>query len=164
MLKYVLAANVFMTAARDYYSFDFGNTFWNFLLENAKKGVLCSIDKVLEDIERGNDKLKEWAKNEFKNFFYATNNNEVLSHCKEIVNHVQKNQNYLDKAIVDFLREDNSDAFVIAFAKSMNIIVVTNESYNPQAKRKVLIPVVCKDFRIETINIFGMLKNLNFKC
>lgn len=135
MLKYILDANVFMTAARNYYSFDFGNTFWNFLLENAKKGVLCSIDKVLKEIECGNDKLKEWSKNEFKNFFYATNNNEVLSQYTKIVNHVQKNQNYKKEAIDDFLKEGNSDAFVIAFAKSKNITVVTNESFNPESKK-----------------------------
>ena len=43
--KYILDANVFIEAARRYYSFDFGSKFWDFLIEKAQNGILFSINK-----------------------------------------------------------------------------------------------------------------------
>lgn len=163
-LTYILDANIFITAARSYYSFDFGNKFWDFLLENAKNGSLCSIDKVLKEIEQGDDKLKNWAITRFNNYFYPTNNDDILTHYSEIVNYVYSlNSHYKEEAINEFLKENNSDSWVIAFAKAKNLIVVTEEKPNPHAKRKIFIPDVCNNFNINYIDTFQMLKELNFK-
>jgi hypothetical protein len=48
-----------MTAARTFYSFDFGGKFWDFLIQEAQNGNLASIDKVLKEINKGNDDLKK---------------------------------------------------------------------------------------------------------
>lgn len=58
-MAYLLDSNTFMTAARSYYSFDFGTRFWDFLVLEAQKNNIFSIDKVLDEIKKGNDKLKE---------------------------------------------------------------------------------------------------------
>lgn len=52
---YLLDSNAFITAARSYYSFDFGNVFWN-----LRFGCLqyCLIDK-------------------YKKYEYITNNNRI---------------------------------------------------------------------------------------
>lgn len=165
-LKYILDTNIFIEAARRYYSFDFGSKFWDFLINEAKKGVICSIDKVFEEIKQGNenDPLRKWAVSSFVNYFFSTINNVVLQHYQEIIKIVNsKNNQYSENAINEFLKEDNADAWIIAYAKYQNLIVVTHESYNPNSRKKVLIPNVCKTFKIECIDTFQMLKNLNFK-
>jgi hypothetical protein len=155
-LKYVLDANIFIESARRYYSFDFGTKFWDFLKENAENGILCSIDKVFKEIQKGDKK-------DFKEFFLPTDNNNVLINYSKIVNYANNNKQYNQNAIDEFLKEDNADAWIIAFAITKSLTVVTHESYNPDAKKKVLIPNVCKDFNITYKNLFDMLKELNFK-
>jgi len=164
-LKYVLDANIFMESSRNYYSFDFGTKFWDFIKENAEKGILCSIDKVLKEIQKGDeqDQLRKWAENDFRTFFLPTNNDNVLVNYKKIVNHVNSNSQYNQNAIDEFLKEDNADAWIISFAMTKSLIVVTHESYNPDVKKKVLIPNVCKHFNIPYKNLFDMLRELNFK-
>ncbi len=164
ILKYVLDANIFITAARTYYSFDFGNKFWDFLKTQAENGYICSIDKVLREIEKVDDALKNWAINDFNEYFKTTEINDIIENYSDIVNYVASpNSHYTEGAINEFLKEENSDAWIIAFAKQKNLIVVTEERSNPQAKRKVFIPDVCEHFNIHCVNTFQMLKELNFK-
>ncbi|MFN3605484.1 MAG: DUF4411 family protein [Leptonema sp. (in: bacteria)] len=158
-------SNVFIEASRRYYAFNFGTKFWDFLVQMAENNILCSVDKVLKEIKEGNvnDPLRQWAENQFARYFLSTENNEVLRHYKEIVNKVDANVNYTDNAKMEFMEEKNADAWVIAFAKYKNLTVVTHESYNPNSKKKVLIPNVCREFNIKYIDTFEMLKGLNFR-
>jgi hypothetical protein len=59
---YVLDANVFIEAARRYYAFDVAPTFWTGLVHHATQGRIKSIDKIKQELERGNDDLAEWIK------------------------------------------------------------------------------------------------------
>lgn len=164
-LQYVLDANIFIEASQRYYSFDFGTKFWDFLVENGKKGVLCSIDKVLKEIQKGDkeDPLRKWAEKSFSKYFLPTNNDEVLKYYIDVINFVNnKKEQYSENAINEFLQEDNADAWVIAYAKYRELIVVTHEVFNPNSKKRVLIPNVCKEIKIEYIDTFAMLKKLNF--
>jgi len=81
-LKYILDTNIFITSARLYYSFDYGDKFWDFLVSKAKKGIVFSIDKVLKEINQGNDKLKEWANTKYSKYFLGTETPEVLNDYK----------------------------------------------------------------------------------
>lgn len=165
-LQYILDANIFIEAARRYYSFYFGTKFWDFLVENGKKGVLCSIDKVLKEIQKGDkeDPLRKWAEKSFSKYFLPTNNDEVLKYYIDVINFVNnKKEQYSENAINEFLQEDNADAWVIAYAKYKNLIIVTQEVLDLNCRRRVPIPNVCKDFNIEYKNTFEMLKELNFK-
>lgn len=77
-MKYVLDSNTFITPYRNYYSFQFGTKFWDFLLEKAKQGIVASIDKVRDELMNGNDKLKHWALTEFAPYFLNTKTDAVL--------------------------------------------------------------------------------------
>ncbi len=165
-LKYILDANVFITPARTYYSFDFGTKFWDFLLEKASSGIICSIDKVYDEIKEGdkNDPLRKWAEQDFEQYFYPTKNNDVIKHYADIVKYVENNKaNYKEEAIKEFLEEKNTDAWVIAFAKYKNLVVVTEEKSNPNSKRKIYIPDVCNHCKVKFIHTLDMLKVLNFR-
>lgn len=163
-MKYVLDANVFITASRFYYSFDFGSKFWDFILDNAKKGKIVSIDKVYEEIRRGNDELKNWAEEKFRDYFISTQSDEVMKAYAEIVNWAIKQRNkYKSEAIDKFMEEHNADAWLVAFAKAYNYILVTHEKSAPEIKVSIPIPQVCKDFEIQCIDTFSMLRALNFR-
>lgn len=163
--KYVLDANIFIEASRRYYSFDFGTKFWDFLVEKAKENTICSVDKVLKEIQKGNvnEPLRKWAENEFKDYFFSTENDGVLNIYKEIINVVYRNNNYTQNAKDEFFKEENADAWVIAYAKCNNLIVVTHESINLNSRKKILIPNLCHELNIKYIDTFTMLKELNFK-
>lgn len=162
--KYILDANIFIEAARRYYAFDFGTKFWDFLVKRANNGIICSIDKVLREIQKGDkdDPLRRWAESEFYNYFLPTNNDEVLQYYRNVINLPNINQ-YSDSAINDFLREDNADAWVVAYAKYKQLTVVTHEAYDSNIKKRVPIPNVCKEIGIKYIDTFEILRKLNFK-
>lgn len=56
---YLIDSNTFMTAARTFYSFDYGSKFWDFIEVQAKNNALASIDKVFEEINKGNELYSE---------------------------------------------------------------------------------------------------------
>lgn len=62
---YVLDANVFVEAKNKYYAFDIAPFFWDSLATYAEKGVIKSIDRVLTELKRGHDELKDWAESDF---------------------------------------------------------------------------------------------------
>jgi len=68
-MKYLVDSNILITAYRTFYNFTFGNNFWNFLLQEAKEGRLASIDKVLVEINKGDDELKNGQKRNFQVIF-----------------------------------------------------------------------------------------------
>jgi len=44
-MVYLIDSNTFMTAARTFYSFDYGPKFWDFIEVQAKNNALASIDR-----------------------------------------------------------------------------------------------------------------------
>jgi hypothetical protein len=114
---YLLDANILITAARDFYNFDFGNNFWDFLLRKAEDNRIKSIDKVYDEIIGGNDRLKEWAKTDFFEHFLDTTEAEVLNNYSELMEWVGKQKGkYNQNAINIFTKENNADPWLIAYA------------------------------------------------
>jgi len=85
---------------------------------------------------------------------------------KTIIEWSHNEPQYLESAKREFAESSNADAWVIAYAMHVDGIVVTQESYSPEIKRKIPIPNVCKDFDIPYMDTFEMLRNLNvqIKC
>ncbi len=165
-LQYLIDANIFITASRTYYDFDFGNSFWDFLVNQGKKKNIASIDKVFDELNNGNDKLNEWANNYFSNYFIDTTTDKVLEQYAILMQWVDKQRNqYTQNAIDEFMKENNADAWLISLALTDidKYVIVTFEKENNQIKRKIPIPNVCKAFNIKYCDLYQMLKALNFK-
>ncbi len=165
-MKYLLDANTFMTAARTFYSFDYGTKFWDFLETQAKNNTLASIDKVYKEINKGNDTLKNWANTKFIDYFFSTENEKVLLHYAKLMQWAENQSNhYTRNAIDEFMKEDNADPWLIAYACTdiQNYIVVTFEKPNLNRKNKIQIPEVCTHFQVKYCDLYQMLKDLNFK-
>lgn len=165
-MAYLLDSNTFMTAARSYYSFDFGTRFWDFLVLEAQKNNIFSIDKVLDEIKKGNDKLKEWATQKFYSYFHSTKSESVLENYEKLMNWANScSDDYSKRAIDEFMKEDNADPWLIAYALSVKTTseIVTFELYNDKIQSKIPLPNVCEQFNVQYCNLFAMMRDLKFK-
>lgn len=158
---YLLDANVFINAYRDYYSFDIVPNFWSRLVHLAGNSQICSIDKIKEEIctnEDQPDELHIWSASEFEEHFKETDAHDVILAYAEIQQWAFSNQQFNEAAKSEFAR--NADAWLIAYAKAKGATVVTHEAYNRGTIRRILIPVVCEEFGIPYVNTFEMLRRL----
>ncbi|MCK6078366.1 DUF4411 family protein [Paenibacillus silvae] len=161
---YVLDANVFISAHRGYYDFDLAPSFWKSLVSHASQNNICSIDKIQDEIispnpkEKDPDRLHLWSAENFKDYFEKTDSLDVIESYAEIQQWAYNNPQFTASAKDEFAR--NADAWLIAYAKSKQHTLVTHEAYNPEMKKRILIPVVCREFNVNYVNTFEMLRNL----
>lgn len=160
---YIIDANIFMQASRSYYSFDFAKPFWDGLVNFAKQGRILSIDKVYDEIMKGNDILKDWSDNDFKEHFKKSETHEITEHYMELVLWAEAEMQYEQNAKDVFMKRDVADAWVIAYAKTHKCTVVTSEVRDPSIRVSIPIPNVCTAFNIPYCDTFRLLKELNFK-
>ncbi len=159
---YVLDANVFIEAARRYYAFDLVPAFWNHLERLAVARQICSVDAVREELEEGKDQLGEWIKTSgFKEAFVSTDDAEVIEAYREIISWVQNSTQFFDAAKQKFA--DDADGWVVAYAKAKGSVVVTQEEYRPDVRKRVPIPNICREFDVQSINMFDMLRTLGVR-
>jgi len=155
---FVLDANVFITAKRDYYAFDLAPGFWQSLKYLAENGRILSIDYVKGELEKGKDQLTQWAKNDFSHAFISTDEEDVKECYREVMTWVQAQDQYSDAAKADFAR--GADGWLVAYAKAKGCIIVTLETIKPGIKWRVPIPNVCQAFGLQFVNTFEMLRRL----
>jgi len=158
--RYVLDCNVFTEAARRYYAFDLVPSFWQALVTHAKNGRLESTDRVKDEIDRGNDPLKEWANSVFHPWFISTNQTDVIQAYGQLMVWADEQRQFDRAAKAEFSREDNADAWVVAYAKAKGRVVVTHEMPNPEVRKRIPIPNVCEAFAVEYVDTFQMLRDL----
>lgn len=160
---YILDTNIFVQAYRTYYAFDLVSAFWEKLIVFAEAGRVISIDRVKKELDRGDDDLKIWANQEFKQYFLSTNDITVAMKYGEIMNQVQKQVKYRQEAFSDFANADNADAWIIAYALTHGFTVVTHEKPDSKITRKIPIPNVCNLFSVRYTDTFNMLRSLGIR-
>jgi hypothetical protein len=155
---YLLDANVLMTAARFYYAFDLLPNFWSVLNSLAQNGSICSIDRVHEEINKGNDELVSWVNGTFLDYFFKTDTPVVMQAYADIIRWSQGQRHYNQAVLEAFARYDHGDTWLVAYAKAHQVAIVTLESANPATKKKIPLPIVCEAFGVPWINTFDMLR------
>lgn len=159
---YLIDTNILIEAKNRYYAFPLCPGFWDALIYHDSRLNIQSIDKVKEEINNHkiDDDLKTWVNNTIPDsFFNSTEDEDVLSHYREIINWVQANNQFKPEAKSAFI-EDKCDPYLIAHAKSNDCFVVTHEAHNPEAEARVPIPNVCHEFNVKCKNTFEMLREL----
>jgi len=159
--RYVLDASVFIEAARRYYGFDFAPRFWQSLVEQAGAGHVMSIDRVQDELGRGNDDLASWANGRFSSAFMATDDPQVIDCYRELMAWVQSQDQFSDAAKADFASK--ADGWLVAYARANGCVVVTQEVVSPDVRRKVPIPNLCEAFDVPWVDTFAMLRNLGIR-
>ena len=149
---YLIDSNVLMEANRRYYSLDFAPAFWNFLIKTAKEGKILSIDRVYDEILKGQDNLADWTENNFSFAFTDTKNDEnILGFYGELMQWAVKQDQFTQVAKDEFARVENADSWIISFAKINGYVVVTQEVLDINIKKKIPIPNVCAEFDIKFV-------------
>ena len=157
-MKYLLDANTFIQAKNTYYHMDICPGYWHWIEKQSATGDVLSIQSIRDELLKGNDELKDWAAHH-KDVFLAVSDTQTQDAFGEIAAHAaQIAPSMKPGALNEFL--GGADPWLIAKARCGGAVVVTHEQYHPQAKRKILIPNVCKHFGVEFINTFDLLLKL----
>ncbi len=159
----VLDTSVFVQAHRNYYSHDICPGFWKLLEHFAQVDHLLSIDRVRDEIFTPDepDELMEWASQVQPSIFASTVQQPVVDAFKEMQSWAQGNAQFSSEAKVKFAGV--ADGWVIAYAKTNSAVVVTQEVYRADVKKRIPIPNVCLAFNVSYIDTFEMLRRLGGK-
>lgn len=159
-MAYILDSNTFIEAKNRYYGMNVCPGFWDWLLLSNTHGHLYSIEMVKKELEKGNDDLNQWAKNNSQ-LFVKESDLETQNSYGEIAAYAMSLENLNAGAQEEFLRV--ADSWLIAKAKSTGSTLVTHEQLNPNTKKKILMPNVCEEFGIKWMNTFDCLEELEAK-
>ena len=158
---YVLDANVFVQAHRHHYAFEICPGFWDCLVHHHQGARIGSIDRIRAEIVAGDeDALEIWVKTTApKTLFASTGVPTVVGNFAAMVQWVEAQPQFKREAKDQFAQV--ADGWLAAFAKSrLNHVVVTHEELSLDAKKRVPLPNVCKQFGVEYIDTFTMPKRL----
>jgi predicted nucleic acid-binding protein len=162
MDKYLIDANVLIAAYRRNYPMDVIPTFWENLLKEAKSERFYIIDEIFSEIKAGEDLLTEWLESNIESFIIRTSDDDlVIKSYTEIIQYVMDNDTYTLKAKTEFA--SIADSWLIAHAKAYNFVIVTEEVFDVNCKKRILIPNICRHFRVKYINTMQFLRDIKVK-
>lgn len=153
----VFDADVLMASHHHYYAPDFCPAFWDCVLRYFHTGRLLSIDRVYDEI-RSPDALVKWAKDAPTGLFVSSTEQPVTDTYGKVMAWVYSNSRFTSEAKERFAR--GADGWLVAFAEVHNAIVVTNEVLDLNIRKRVPIPNVCRQFNVQCLNTFEMLRRL----
>ncbi len=159
-VRYLFDSNTFFQAKDREYQFQFANEFWDWILVAHSTGLVFSVQKVLDEINRGQKTCpaKAWAAGLPAGFFLAdTKDADVMKRYSEVMKWAANHTQYTDKAKNDFADPQDADAFLIAAAKQHQMEICTHEVSAPECKRKIPLPDAAAAFGVKTIHVFDVL-------
>ena len=155
---FVPDANVFIAAHRSYYALNLCPGFWDCLIYHFNAGRILSIDRVRDELVGFGDALSDWVKDAPPGLFVPTLGEPVTDSYREVMRWVYANQQFTIQAKNEFSR--GADGWLVAYARSHNVMLVTLETYHADARRRVPLPNVCEQFDVPRMNTFEMLSGL----
>lgn len=157
-MKYLFDSNTLIEAKNRYYSMTVCPAYWIWLIKKNQSLDVASISLVRKELTDGSDELAAWAGANVE-LFIDVDDEETQINFGEVANLVAEQSSKMKAgAVEEFL--SGADPWLIAKAMTTGATVVTHESYHPDAKKKFLIPNVCKHFGVNWINTFEMLETL----
>ncbi|HJQ96596.1 MAG TPA: DUF4411 family protein [Acidimicrobiia bacterium] len=154
-MAYVLDADVFIRAKNDYYSFELAPAFWEWLDRANASDTVRSVQRVREELLAGDDELADWVKG--RPAFFVTPDEATLAAITRVSEWANGSDRFEQAAKATFL--DSADLFLIAHALVHSDGVVTHERSEPLRRSKIKIPEVCREFDVEVMTPFDMLRN-----
>jgi hypothetical protein len=118
-----------------------------------------SIDRVKQELELGDDDLKQWVNSVMPLACFASSDEAtVIAEYAQMQIWAQQQPQYTPDAKADFAAK--ADAWLIAFAKANLLTLVTHEAPSPDSRRRVPIPTICEAFGVPYVDTFTMLRDL----
>ncbi|MFY9203656.1 MAG: DUF4411 family protein [Limnochordia bacterium] len=159
--QYALDADVLISASRGFYAFDIAPAFWRQLAVNGKDRLIL-VDRVCQVIYAAEDQLSEWLKtNEGAFTIKSSQDDKVIETYSRIMAAVEVNPVYYGSAKAAFA--GTAESWLCAHALAHGHVVVTQERYEPQSRNEVTIPNICREFSIEYVNLFQLMRLLGIR-
>jgi hypothetical protein len=154
-MRYLLDSNSFIQPKNTSYPFDVVPSYWDWLVESNKRGVVFSIEKVEAELLAQQDDLSRWVKARGAAFFLKPDSG-IHPELKAVAEWVENHTPYTEAAKQAFF--GSADYYLIAQARAEGFIVVTFEKHENSVHR-VKIPSVCDGVGVKCCNLYKMLKD-----
>ena len=141
-------------------------TLWEKIDELIQKGRIIAPVKVKKEIERGDDELKKWVNDKKRKKMFIKPDENQVKKAKEILKKYpflakSEKSEGLDDAdpwLIVLAAIKNEEEGMRLFSKN-NYIIITEES--PVKPNR--IPAVCREIKIECINLIEFFKREGWK-
>lgn len=154
-MKYLFDSNTLIEAKNRYYHMDICPGFWEWIIQENSENRIASIEMVRNELMEGNDALKDWVEDQ-KQLFIPESDAPTQTVFAQVAGLVMKTAPSMKNgAAEDFLA--GADPWLIAKAKTLDAVLVTQEHFDPNNKKKFLIPNLCRELGVTTINTFELL-------
>lgn len=160
-MEYLFDTNIFVESKKNL-PMDVWPIFWTKMVELINSGIIHSIDKVKEEIDRGGDELTEWIHNNAPKGFFLTQDSAVLTKLAETISWAQSCPiNFTQSAISGYASV--ADSYLVATAAAKNMVLVTYEESNPQRRNRVMIPDACNAIGVRSCDLNTAFRDLGIK-
>lgn len=167
MIKtFLFDANTFIAPFNSYYAFDITPNYWDNVKKSIGRGEIVVLDKVYDEVVKGDDELSEWMIDVAKDSKLSCAEPNVIAKYREILMYVQNSGFYKAKALSEWSSLQVADPWLIASAIVHKQTIVTFETPNgnlnanyPSSRPK--IPDVSKAFDVECKNLFEIMRVLS---
>lgn len=156
-MKYLLDANVLIDAKNRHYGFDFVPAFWKWIEREHRGGTVHTVRSVADEILAGSDELSQWMASLPSHFAVPVDSSDEPS--LRAVAQWATVRGFTQGAVSDFLAK--ADYFLVAQAATRHCTVVTQETLDPLAKKRIKIPDACLAAGVTYISPFAMLRAEN---
>lgn len=157
---YLLDANVFITAARQHFSFDLAPGYWTWLVEQHAAGRLASVAAVRDELLGGQDALSIWTES-LPSSFWLHESTQTVAAMRSLAAWASATHRFTPAAITEFL--DSADLRLIAEGHAGRHTVVTHEVSSPGSRRRVLIPDACAELKVPCTNPWQLHRALGLR-
>ena len=163
---FLIDANALITPYRFYYAFDLAPSFWKKLANAFENKRIVLLDKVKEELLKGQDELTNWIKeNEDIIGICDYKTESVIANYQSVLQYIQTCGLYKESALTAWAPANIADPWLIAAAKANRYTVVTLESHSGGLSTKTpnkgaKIPDVAKALGVNTSSLFEMMRAL----
>ncbi len=167
---FLIDSNVLITPQEQYYPFDLAPNFWAQMAEKIEDGSIVILDVVKDEIlvSKDKDDLSNWFENLKIDHYVDHRQPDILSKYSEVLQSIQDNPCYKDKALRAWSPAKVADPWLIATAAVFGFTIITIEKranklsqHDPSGNPK--IPNVASDFDVSVEDLFYMMRKLQIK-
>lgn len=152
---YLLDANVFIEAKRNFLTFELAPGFWNWIHQSYMAGRVFSVEPVQAELVGRGDDLSIWVRSLPKGFFLASDASAMRS-MAEVARWANGCPDFTSPAVNEFLGV--ADSHLVAHALVHGWTVVTLEATRRESS-KIRIPNACTDLKVKCLKPNVMLKD-----
>ncbi|MGL6225523.1 MAG: DUF4411 family protein [Thermoguttaceae bacterium] len=159
--RFLLDSDCFIESQKRFYRFSFVPAFWDTLLKEHSDTKIHTLSAAVNEIDRGNDRLKNWIRDHVPNDFVLESDSETQKTYSAIKKWVDSHTLFSRAEKEKFASA--ADGWLIAHAKTHKMTVVTLEQPVDKNSTKIKIPNVCQRFNVLCYTLYDFLESLNVR-